>query len=148
MSTKDAPEVYAECTVILRNAERVRKKRQRKRRLISSRIVDMQSAQGINRVHNRMVYKLFGAVVNYTEQFHGMTEVLMDGSQFEAVAHVSFRAGRSGDDFSWNTYWIDNIMQLSGFVLNANEMIDPAKEVFISNGWESFQLVTALTDQQ
>ena len=116
--------------------------------MISSRIEHLQTQKGVHKLHRRMAYKLFGAVVDYAERFHGMDEVLIDSERYEATAQVSFKADETLGNFFRNPYWIDSLMQLSGFVMNANETVDTNKMVYISHGWESMQIACQLSSRK
>ncbi|KAL3445283.1 hypothetical protein BJX65DRAFT_297025 [Aspergillus insuetus] len=116
--------------------------------LVASRIAHLQSTSYVHRLHRKMAYRLFGAVVQYSEEYHGLAEVLMDSEQYEAVARVSFQAKESAGDFLRNPFWLDNVAQLAGFVMNANEVVDTASLVYISNGWDSLQVICRLAQNQ
>ncbi|KAJ5768708.1 ketoacyl-synt-domain-containing protein [Penicillium odoratum] len=147
--TADAPStLYAKCTVIRHDTTKVNRKWKRSKHFVSSRIAYLQSTKDVHRLHCRMAYKIFGAVVDYSERFHGMEEILMNSEHYEAVAKVSFKADTSVGNFFRNPYWIDNVTQLSGFVMNANETVDSSKAVYISSGWESMHFAAQLSSQQ
>lgn len=103
-------------------------------------------AQGVDsgrykKVHREQAYKAFSSLVEYDEKYHGMKEVMLDGGNFEAISLIEFRTISNDSDFEVNPYWIDNIAHLSGFVLNASDAVDSAKQVYISHGWESLQMI-------
>lgn len=90
-------------------------------------------------------YEDFSSLVQYGDKYHGMKEVTIDSKNFEATSLIEFRATESDGDFEANPYWIDNITHLSGFVLNGSDAVDSQKQVYISHGWESLQIVRPLS---
>ena len=140
--------LYAKCAVVLHDTAKVLRQWWRCRHLISSRIDRLKAKKGVHKLHRRMAYKLFGAVVDYADRFHGMDQVLIDSAGYEATAQVSFKADETVGNFFRSPYWIDSLMQLSGFVMNANENVDTDKVVYISNGWESMQIACQLSSHK
>ncbi|KAH8585608.1 beta-ketoacyl synthase [Bisporella sp. PMI_857] len=139
------PKLYAECTVLLRDACEILKQWRRSKHLVISRITHIKDMKNVNKLNRQMAYKIFATVVDYSENFHGIDEVFLHSEQFEAVARVSFKADESMGNFYRSPYWIDTLTQLSGFVMNANEVIDTKKAVYISNGWETMQFASSLS---
>jgi iterative type I PKS product template protein len=139
---------YAKCTVIRQDTAKVRRQWNRSKHFVSARIGHLQCSSDVHRLHRRMIYKIFGAVVEYSERFHGMEEILMNSDNYEAVAKVSFKPDTLVGNSFRNPYWVDNLTQLSGFVMNGNETMDSSKTVYISNGWESMHFVTKLSSKQ
>ena len=110
--------------------------------LIKSRITALEEARlegDVQRILKGMVYKLFSALVQYSESYRGMEEVLLLSGQREGPAKIKFKADDKNGDFFLNPYWIDSLAHLSGFVLNANDAIDSKSFVFISHGWQSMR---------
>ena len=140
--------LYAKCTVVWRDTAKVLRQWWRCRHLVSSRIDHLEAKKCTHKLHRRMVYKLFGAVVNYAERFHGMDQVLIDSDCYEATAQISFKADETAGNFFRSPYWIDSLMQLSGFVMNANDAVDTDEMVYISNGWESMQIACQLSSRK
>lgn len=97
------------------------------------------------KVNREQAYEAFSSLVTYGKQFHGMKEVILDSKNFEATSLIEFRATESDGDFEANPYWIDNIAHLSGFILNGSDAVDSKKQVYISHGWESLQMVRPLS---
>lgn len=142
------PTVYAKCVVVWHNPAEVLQQWSRSKHLVCSRIEHIRAMKGINKLNRQMAYKLFGAVVEYSEGFHGMDEVFLHSEQHEAVAQVSFKTERHVGNFLRSPYWIDSLTQLSGFVMNGNETLDTKKEVYISNGWESMHFASQLSSNK
>ncbi|PWY68035.1 ketoacyl-synt-domain-containing protein [Aspergillus sclerotioniger CBS 115572] len=139
--------VYAKCRVVRQDVAKVGRQWQRNKHLLSSRIADLQSMSHVHRLHRGMVYKLFGAVVNYSEHFHGIDEVWMESTHYEIVARISPKNSQSGQNSFCNPYWIDSVLQPAGFVLNANGTVNTSKVVYICNGWESVHVAAELSSQ-
>ena len=116
--------------------------------LFRSRIDVLSQGADVGRykkVSRVQAYESFASLVKYDKKYHGMKEVILDSKNFEATSLVEFRATESDGDFEANPYWIDNITHLSGFVLNGSDAIDSKKQVYISHGWESLQIVRPLS---
>lgn len=107
-------------------------------------------AQGANagkykKVNRGQAYEAFSSLVQYGKKYQGMKEIVLDSKNFEASSLIEFQATDSDGDFDVNPYWIDNIVHLSGFVLNGSDAVDSKNQVFISHGWESLQMVRPLS---
>jgi len=82
-----------------------------------------------------MAYKLFKALVNYAEPYRGMREVILDGKQTEATAKVQFATTEKDGEFYCAPQWIDSLAHISGFIVNASDVVDSSESVYISHGW-------------
>ena len=107
-------------------------------------------AQGANagkykKISRKQAYESFSSLVQYGKKYQGMKEIILDSKNFEASSLIEFQATDNDGDFDANPYWIDNIAHLSGFVLNGSDAVDSKKQVFISHGWESLQMVRPLS---
>ena len=115
--------------------------------LINGRIDGLIAAASIGGAHRMlrgMVYKLFGALVNYDPKYRGMEEVILDSSALEATAHIAFQTTEADGNFVCNPYWIDSVCHLAGFIVNANDAIDSTQDVYVSHGWESMRFAEPL----
>lgn len=83
-----------------------------------------------------MAYKLFQALVTYDSRYRGMEEVILDGKQTEATASVQFQTKPEDGKFYCSPYWIDSLAHISGFIVNASDLVDSANSVYISHGWK------------
>lgn len=97
------------------------------------------------KVDRKQAYESFSSLVQYGERYHGMKEVILNSKDLEATSLIEFRATESDGNFEANPYWIDNIAHLSGFILNGSGIIDSKKQVYISHGWESLQILRPLS---
>ncbi|KAI1170433.1 ketoacyl-synt-domain-containing protein [Nemania sp. FL0916] len=93
-----------------------------------------------------MAYKLFAALVDYDEQFHGMEEIHFDSEMLEATAKVRFRT-QADSYFHHHPCWIDSLAHISGFVLNGTETT-PSDTVYISHGWKSIKIAVPTLSPQ
>ncbi|XP_044721728.1 starter unit:ACP transacylase in aflatoxin biosynthesis domain-containing protein [Hirsutella rhossiliensis] len=104
--------------------------------LINGRIASLERgviSGNCHRLKRAMVYKLFGSLVDYSDGYQGMQEVILDSEELEATAKVSFRVDDQG--FVVNPQWIDSLGHLAGFIMNGNEHVQSDKQVFINHGW-------------
>ena len=110
-------------------------------------------AQGANsgkykKISREQAYESFSSFVQYGKKYQGMKEIILDSKNFEASSLIEFQANDNDGDFDANPYWIDNIAHLSGFVLNGSDAVDSQKQVYISHGWESLQIVRPLSGRR
>ena len=97
------------------------------------------------KVSREQAYEAFSSLVQYGKKYQGMKEVILDGKNFEASSLIEFRATERDGNFETSPYWIDNIAHLSGFVLNGSDAVDSKKQVYISHGWDSLQMLRTLS---
>lgn len=100
------------------------------------------------KISRGQAYESFSSLVQYSKKYQGMKEVILDSKNFEASSLIEFQATDNDGDFDANPYWIDNIAHLSGFVLNGSDAVDSKKQVYISHGWESLQVVRQLSGRR
>ena len=110
-------------------------------------------AQGANagkykKISRKQAYESFSSLVQYGKKYHGMKEIVLDSGNFEASSLIEFQTTDNDGDFDANPYWIDNIVHLSGFVLNGSDAVDSKRQVFISHGWESLQMGRPLSGRR
>ncbi|KAF2661649.1 polyketide synthase PksA [Lophiostoma macrostomum CBS 122681] len=98
-----------------------------------------------HKVLRGMAYKLFKALVTYTDSYRGMEEVILDAKQTEATSLVRFQTKPADGDFFCSPYWIDSLAHLSGFIVNASEHLDSENSVYISHGWGSIKFAKPLS---
>lgn len=90
---------------------------------------------GAHRVQRGMAYKLFKALVNYDEKYRAMSEVVLDGQSTEASAVLDFPTKPEDGDFYCPPYHIDGSCHISGFIVNASDLLDSEQNVYVSHGW-------------
>lgn len=121
---------------------------QRHAYLITGRINSLRKEAAAGNAHTMlrgMAYKLFGALVDYSPQYRGMKEVILDSPQLEATSQVVFQTTEADGTFFCSPFWIDSVAHLAGFVVNANDALDSGKQVYISHGWESLRFAEPLS---
>jgi iterative type I PKS product template protein len=93
-----------------------------------------------------MAYKLFSALVDYSDSFQGMQSVIFDGPEFEATSTIKFRAGPELGNFFFSPYFIDSACHISGFTVNAT--VNPQEACYISHGWKTLRFLEPLKYDQ
>lgn len=86
--------------------------------LINARVMSLHQSVDEGNSHKLkqgLVYKLFGALVEYGRQYRGMEEVVLDSSDLEATATVRFQTPDEG--FHFNPCWIDSLGHIAGFIM-------------------------------
>ncbi|KAL1305990.1 hypothetical protein AAFC00_004123 [Neodothiora populina] len=91
-------------------------------------------------IQRGMAYKLFKCFVDYDEKYRGMEEVILNNDTTEATASVQFQTKPEDGDFFCAPYWIDSMAHISGFIVNATDLVDSDANVCISHGWESIRI--------
>ena len=97
------------------------------------------------KVDRKQAYEAFSSLVRYGRKYHGMKEIVLNPKNLEATALIEFRATEDDGNFDANPYWIDNIAHLTGFILNGGDVVDSRKQVYISHGWDSLQILRPLS---
>ena len=90
---------------------------------------------GAHKVQRGMAYKLFKALVNYDDKYRAMAEVVLDGQTTEASATIDFPTKPEDGDFYCPPYHIDGACHISGFIVNASDLLDSEQNVYVSHGW-------------
>lgn len=107
--------------------------------LVKSRIKSLESGDTSQKLRRRMAYKLFATLVDYSDEFKGMSEVLLDSEDLEAVSTVQFQIDKERGGLGVDARWIDSLAQISGFIMNANDAMNNKDQVFINHGWEKLR---------
>lgn len=145
ISSNGGKTLHGRCTVTFEDAAVWSAQWQRTAFLIQDRMKMLRSKMDngeADRVGRRMAYKLFQALVSYSDIYQGMDDVIFDGPEREATSHIKFRAGPQDGTFNQSPFFIDNVSHLSGFIANATA--DSKNEVYISHGWESLRFSETL----
>ncbi|KAK8256702.1 polyketide synthase-like protein [Phyllosticta capitalensis] len=98
-----------------------------------------------HKVLRGMAYKLFKALVTYSDTYRGMEEVVLDGKETEATSIVKFQTKPEDGDYYCAPYWIDSLAHISGFIVNASDLVDSENSVYISHGWKSVKFIKKLS---
>ncbi|KAL9045233.1 MAG: hypothetical protein Q9214_001694 [Letrouitia sp. 1 TL-2023] len=137
----------AKCLVRFENSSNWLSKWSRSSYLIQNRVISL--AQGASEGKTReilrpTVYELFSSVVEYNRGYQIIDKVHLNNGDFEAVATLSLHEVSNTGTFFCNPFWLDGLLHLSGFIMNANVKLDLKNVFFISNGWDSFRLARPL----
>jgi len=100
---------------------------------------------GAHKVQRGMAYKLFKALVSYDPKYRAMAEVVLDGATTEASASLDFPTKPEDGDFYCAPYHIDGACHISGFIVNASDLLDSEQNVYISHGWGAMKFSRPLT---
>ncbi|KAH7016778.1 polyketide synthase [Ilyonectria destructans] len=136
---------HATCTVELVPAQTWTKEWDRTAYLVRSRIKALRYAVKDGDAHHMkqdIVYRLFANIVEYSPEYQGMREVIMDSQELEAVSTVKFQVDEQG--FYFNPQWMDSVGGVAGFIMNGNDSPHPKAEVFINHGWSNMKCTTKL----
>lgn len=138
----------AKCTVRFENSSNWVSKWSRSSYLIRNRMTSL--AQGAlegktQEILRSTVYQLFSSVVEYDRGYQSIDKVHLNNDDFEAVATLSLQQVKNAGTFFCNPFWLDGLLHISGFIMNANVKLDLKNVFFISNGWDSFRLARPLS---
>tara|TARA_R110002003_G_scaffold234_3_gene16908 strand:- start:7443 stop:11216 length:3774 start_codon:yes stop_codon:yes gene_type:complete len=131
---------HATCTVKVSQDQNWLNDWKRNAYLLSSRIsslhetVDRGSAHKLKR---GLAYKLFSSLVDYSREYQGMEQVILDSENLEATAQVKFQVDQQG--FDWHPCWIDSLGHIAGFIMNGNDNVCAKDQVFINHGWDAMR---------
>lgn len=134
---------HATCEVIFGPQNEWSSEWQRNTYLIQSRIDWLKKAEVEGQAHKigrGLAYKLFSALVDYADRYKGMAEVILHSENMEATSKVIFQTTEKDGNFACSPYWIDSVAHISGFIVNGSDIINSQETVYISHGWETFQV--------
>jgi len=142
---------HANCTVKLGDNDAWLADWKRNSYLIRSRINALHNGVDDGQTHKikrGMAYKLFGALVDYGQQYKGMEEIVLNSEDLETSTRVNFQKDSTNGKFYLSPYWIDSLGQVTGFTMNANDAIDSKTQVFVNHGWDSMRVATRLSAEK
>ncbi|KAL6695090.1 polyketide synthase [Trichoderma pleuroticola] len=106
-------------------------------------IVRCAKAGSGHRLHQKFVYKLFANLAQYDALFQAMEEVFVDADfASNAVARVKLPPTNT-HSFTFNPYWADSLIHVSGFLLNGKPD-DDGDDVWIVNEIGTFRTLSSL----
>lgn len=93
----------------------------------------------VQKLTGKTGYHMVSSLAGYDPEYMGVSGVLLDSGNLEAVATVNFekQPKKPAGNFYTNPYLIDNFGQPALFIMNANDKADLSKEVFVNHGWTS-----------
>ena len=142
---------HANCTVTFEEIKIWKEEWSRVQYMVQSQIEHLRYKLEKGRAHKilrGMAYKLFKALVSYEKRYQGMEEIILDAKQTEAVSKVRFQADGTDGNFFCSPYWIDSLAHISGFTVNASDILDSEKSVYISHGWSSIKISCTLSAEK
>ena len=113
--------------------------------LLSSRMDSLKASPEAHALRKPVVYKLFSNLVDYGDAYQGIQEVVMDSDFRDAVSRVKFQPKTAAGNFMCNPYWLDNIVQVAGFMLNC-ALKYPEDVAFLSLGFDVWRLFEDLSE--
>ncbi|THC98145.1 hypothetical protein EYZ11_002369 [Aspergillus tanneri] len=98
----------------------------------------------VSKIGTSVAYRLFKSVVDYAPGYRRMDAILFSSESLEGSATVKLEIQKCDEGFMCSPYWLDSMAHLSGFIMNANPIIDTDEVVYVSRGWESMGLFKPL----
>ena len=137
---------HATCKVVVTAGQAWAQDWKRNSYLVRSRIQGLLNSVDHGNSHKMkrgLVYKLFSALVDYSSDYQGMQEVVLDSDELEATAQISFNIGEEG--FHFNPCWIDSLGHIAGFIMNGNDNVQSKDQVFVNHGWDKMRCSAKFT---
>ncbi|OQE35213.1 hypothetical protein PENCOP_c014G02940 [Penicillium coprophilum] len=139
-----APEWFASAAVRFENPDAWTAEWNRTAHLVLGRIETLQrlAADGVaNRISKRLAYTLFKNVVDYSDWYRGIDNLIMH--EYEAVANVTLNPDRHG---TWHTppHWIDSVCHLAGLIMNGSDASNTQDFFYVTPGSDSFRILKPL----
>ncbi|RCI13992.1 hypothetical protein L249_8046 [Ophiocordyceps polyrhachis-furcata BCC 54312] len=94
------------------------------------------------RFNKTMVYRMVAVLADFDACYKGLDTVVLDSDAMEASAVVTLPS--LDTSFDIHPAHLDALMQLPGFVMNANDASDPGATAFVNHGWDGLMLFEAL----
>lgn len=94
-----------------------------------------------SRLSRDLIYTLFHNLVEYSEAYHGMQSVVLNG--MEATAEIILSPPSDGK-WSVSPNHIDPIAHIGGFALNCGNAVDNRKNIFVMDSWQSMRFARPL----
>lgn len=141
---------HARCIVRFGGRQQWKDEWQRTRHLLKSRLTHLSGPSktvSTHRILKDMVYKLFSRVVTYGERYQSLREVFLNSEDYEAAATVQFSPNLQTEKFTISPYWVDGIIHLAGFAINAHPNV-PGGLVYISTGWDDLSIAASLSAEK
>nr|A0A142C799.1 RecName: Full=Non-reducing polyketide synthase phnA; Short=NR-PKS phnA; AltName: Full=Phenalenone biosynthesis cluster protein A [Penicillium herquei]AMP46751.1 PhnA [Penicillium herquei] len=142
---------HAKLDVVLYPGQQWLKEWKRNAHFITSRIKGLNAAihsssTETHLIKRGMAYKLFASLVDYKKEYQGMSEIVIDSHELEAVSTVQFQVGK--EEFFLNPRWIDSLGGVAGFIMNANDGVCSKDQVFINHGWERMRIAEPFDEKK
>ena len=99
---------------------------------------DVKDGKG-HRMLPGVLYALFSNTVEYDPMFKCIKEAFISGNFEEAAAEVVLQNDPAGTQFVASPYWGESLVQLAGFLVNANPDRPAAKTTFMMDSFNSFE---------
>lgn len=112
--------------------------------LVNSRIRALELEDCSQRLQRRMVYKLFGSIVNFSDAYQGISQLFLNSNDLEAVATIDFQVNEEYSKFGVDARWVDSLAQISGFIMNGSDTINTQEQAFINHGCQRLRYAEKL----
>ena len=99
----------------------------------------IEADERVQKLTGNTGYQLVSSLASYDPPYKGVSAVVLDSANLEAIATVKLHNPKQGGIYHINPYLIDSLGQPALFVMNANDQADLSKEVFVNHGWASLQ---------
>ncbi|RDA83431.1 hypothetical protein CP532_4414 [Ophiocordyceps camponoti-leonardi (nom. inval.)] len=94
------------------------------------------------RFNKTMIYRMVAVLADFDACYKGLDAVVLDSNAMEASAVVTLPSLETA--FRVHPAHLDALMQLAGFVMNANDASDLEAKAYVNHGWDDLTLLEAL----
>ncbi|RDA96259.1 hypothetical protein CP533_1781 [Ophiocordyceps camponoti-saundersi (nom. inval.)] len=94
------------------------------------------------RFNKAMIYRMVAVLADFDACYKGLNTVVLDSGAMEASGVVSLPSSDAA--FTVHPAHLDALMQLPGFVMNANDASDLEVKAFVNHGWDELTLFEPL----
>jgi iterative type I PKS product template protein len=100
------------------------------------------------RFNGQMAYNMVQSVAEFHPDYKCIDEAILDNETLEVACHVNFSRMKKGGTFHTHPGALDGLTQSGGFAMNANEKVKIDAELFVSHGWDGFQIFEKVTHER
>ncbi|RDW76453.1 uncharacterized protein DSM5745_06445 [Aspergillus mulundensis] len=140
---------HAEASMVFPNKKEAHEAARRTAKPILAQMASLakriETDERVQKLTGNTGYQLVASLASYDPEYKGVSGVVLDSANLEAVATVKFNNPRQGGIYHINPYLIDNFGQPALFIMNANDQADLSKEVFVNHGWKSLHTYKPLS---
>ncbi|OXV11267.1 hypothetical protein Egran_00972, partial [Elaphomyces granulatus] len=100
------------------------------------------------RFNGQMAYNMVQSVAEFHPDYKCIDEAILDNETLEVACHVDCSRMKKGGTFHTHPGALDGLTQSGGFAMNANEKVKIDAELFVSHGWDGFQIFEKVTHER
>ncbi|KAK2626257.1 hypothetical protein QTJ16_004519 [Diplocarpon rosae] len=131
---------HGKCTVQLANVQTWKASWRKNSSLVKLARQGLLDSKDNHHLSRSIVYKLFSQLVQYHERYQAISKVTISGDFSQGVSRITLDAKSDSNGFLFSPYWLDALVHLAGFLVNANPT-KPDSVLWVSTGFETLSLL-------